>query len=190
MKKFFQIIFGILGTLIGFSIFCTAVGSVFSTEESPTIAKVESTIENDFAQDTIEQNQNNQCNVGDTAITKRYNLTVESCNEINSDNMFIVPDEGKEFVEVVLLIENTSNDVLNVSSLLQFNAYVDGYSIEEDFLAHSSSDYSTMNGEIAPGKKLEGSLCYQVPCNWSELEIQVGILSYAKKDLIVLLENK
>lgn len=66
---------------------------------------------------------------GDTATAKSYTLTVESLEVIESDNQFSQPDDGYEFVEIVLLLENISDNELNISSWLDFDAYVDGFSI-------------------------------------------------------------
>lgn len=126
--------------------------------------------------------------VGDTAVAKSYKLTIESLNEIDSDNQFAQPDDGYEFVEIALLLENISDKELHISSLLHFDAYVDGFSIEEDLSAQVASDKDSMDGTVAAGKKLKGVLCYQVPENWSELEIAVD-LGYSSKDEITLIFN-
>lgn len=127
--------------------------------------------------------------VGDTATAKSYKMTIESLTVVDSDNQFNQPDEGNEFVEIVLLVENISDNELNVSSLMNFDAYVDGFAINEDLSAQVASGKDTMNGTLASGKKLRGVLCYQVPEDWNELEITVD-LGYSSKDEITLLLNK
>lgn len=127
--------------------------------------------------------------VGETAVAKSYKLTVESISVVESDNQFMQADEGYEFVGITLLLENTSNSELQVSSILDFDAYVDGFSVDEDLIGQSASDVSTMNGTVSGGKKLRGQLTYQLPIGWSELEIDVD-LGYSSKDKVKLLLTK
>lgn len=114
--------------------------------------------------------------VGETAITKKYKLTVEEFNLIESDSQFIQPDEGNDFVEVVLLIENTTDSKdISVSSLLSFDAYLDGFSIDTSLNALLASKFDAIGGTVAAGKKLRGSLSYELPQDWQELEIYVQL---------------
>ncbi len=127
--------------------------------------------------------------VGDTAQKKSYKLTVDSFREVKSDNQFAQPDEGKMFVEVVMTVENTTVDSeLNIS-LLDFNAYEDGYALSDDFSALTASDIETIGGTVAGGKKLQGGLCYQVSEDFEELEIDVKI-GYGSGNKTKLLLNR
>ncbi len=127
--------------------------------------------------------------VGDTAQKKSYKLMVDSFREVKSDNQFAQPDEGKMFVEVVMTVENTTVDSeLNIS-LLDFNAYEDGYALSDDFSALTASDIETIGGTVAGGKKLQGGLCYQVSEDFEELEIDVKI-GYGSGNKTKLLLNR
>lgn len=128
--------------------------------------------------------------VGETATTKNYKITAESLNYITSDNQFIQPAEGKKFIEAVLLIENISDAELNISSLINFDAYLDDLAIDMDLMGQTVSKNQTMDGTIASGKKLRGSLCYQVPENWSELEINVNLNLFSDKEVVLLFKNQ
>ena len=134
--------------------------------------------------------QKSSYGIGETAVCEKYNLTVESLNYLSSDNPFIQPDPDKKFIEVVLLIENTSDSELNVSSLLNFDAYLDDMAIDMDIMGQSASENGTMDGTVASGKKLRGSLCYQVPENWSKLEVNVNLDLFSKEEVVLLFENK
>lgn len=127
--------------------------------------------------------------VGDTAQKKSYKLTVDSFREVKSDNQFAQPDEGKMFVEVVMTVENTTVDSELHISLLDFNAYEDGYALSDDFSALTASDTETIGGTVAGGKKLQGGLCYQVSEDFEELEIDVKI-GYGSGNETKLLLNR
>lgn len=181
-----------------------AIGSAGETDEvnersTQTEQSVVETVTSAPKEENTEPAQNEQVeepnvesakttySVGDTAVAKSYKITVESLEVIESDNQFAQPDEGNEFVEVSLLIENLSEVELIVSSVY-FDAYVDDFTINEDLSARVASKQESMNGTVGSGKKIKGSLCYQVPENWTELEIKVD-LGYSSKNEIILLFN-
>jgi hypothetical protein len=146
--------------------------STNTTETKPVVAesqKEEST-------DTTENNERAITKVGDTIQTKNFKVTVENLEKVKSDNEFLQPEDGKEFVSVGMLIENISEKDYSVSSILMFSAYQDGFSINEDLSAHASKGgTTTLNGDLAAGKKIRGNLMYQLPKEWKELEIDVDL---------------
>lgn len=132
---------------------------------------------------------------GEGIQTKNFKLTVENFEKVKSNNDFLQPDEGKEFISVGILIENISDKDYAVSSILMFNAYQDGFSINEDLSAHAAKGgTTTLNGDLAAGKKIRGNLMYQVPTDWKELEIDVDLtaLSLFSSDgeIKIKLQNK
>ncbi|WP_424610914.1 DUF4352 domain-containing protein [Caldanaerobacter sp.] len=109
--------------------------------------------------------------VGETAETKQIRVTITKI-EKSTGSEFNKPAEGNEFVLVYMTIENKSEQEIVVSSMLNFSAYVDDNAINEDLGAQTVKDGNkTMDGKIAPGKKLSGVLGYQVPKGWKKLEI-------------------
>jgi RNA polymerase subunit RPABC4/transcription elongation factor Spt4 len=111
---------------------------------------------------------------GQSVTTKNFTLTLEAVNKPKGEE-FNEPAEGKEFVELVLVIENISEKDYTVSSMLMFDAYQDGYAVSESLSAHIASDTPTMDGALAEGKKLRGKLAYELPVDWKELEIDVDL---------------
>ncbi len=190
MKKILTALLLIL-VLVAFSVFALGSGS---SDEGPEIVENEEVSDVEKDKETDEETQkdesDNVCRVGQTAKAKSYNLSVDEVNILESDNMFSQPDEGNVYVEVVMTMENTSDSELNVSSLLYFESYVDGYVVSEDYLARAVTSNGTMDGAIAPGKKLKGSLCYQVPADWSEIEIQIDLGFSSNNEVTVLIENE
>lgn len=162
--------------------------SVVETVNPTPTVEVTKPVQEEKVEEPVIEPTKTTYSVGDTATAKSYKMTIESLNVVESDNQFAQPDEGNEFIEIVLLIENISDNELNVSSLMNFDAYVDGFAINEDLSAQVASGKDTMNGTLASGKKLKGVLCYQVPEDWNELEIAVD-LGYSSKDEITLILN-
>ena len=131
--------------------------------------------------------------VGQTITTKNFKLTVESLDKPKG-NDFVKPNDGNEFVQVGILLENISEKDYTVSSMLMFNAYQDGFSVNEDLIAHTlDGSSSTMDGALAAGKKIRGTLAYQLPQDWKELEINTDltILSLSSDgEIKIVLQNK
>ncbi|PYG90132.1 uncharacterized protein DUF4352 [Ruminiclostridium sufflavum DSM 19573] len=111
----------------------------------------------------------------DSIETKNFRVSLESLNRPKGSE-FNTPADGKEFVAVTLLIENISSKDYTISSLLMFNAYQDGFSINESISAQMANpDINTLDGALAAGKKLRGELAYELPTDWKELEINVDL---------------
>jgi len=129
---------------------------------------------------------------GQTARTKSFTLTLEAVSKPEGGE-FNKPAAGKEFVELVLVIENTSDKEMTVSSMLMFDAYQDGFAVSESLSAQMASDIPTMDGTVAPGKKLRGKLAYELPVDWQELEIDVDLtaLSLSREgELRIIIQNQ
>lgn len=128
--------------------------------------------------------------VGDTAFAKSYTLAIEDLKVIVSDNQFIGPEDGNIFVEIPLTLENTSTSDLAVSSILCFAAYVDDYSVTEDLVARTCTKLTSMDGTVGAGKKMKGSLCYQVPADWKEIQIDVDLGFSSKDEISIVIVNE
>lgn len=132
--------------------------------------------------------------VGEGIETKNFKISVLSLDKPTSDNQFLVAEEGNEFVSVGLLIENLSDKDYTVSSMIMFNAYQDGFSINEALTAHViKGQEKTMDGALAAGKKIKGSLMYEMPKDWKELEIDIDltVLSFSNDGKVkIVLQNK
>ncbi|HSH50586.1 MAG TPA: DUF4352 domain-containing protein, partial [Bacteroidales bacterium] len=90
--------------------------------------------------------------------------------EKSTGSEFNKPADGNEFILINMTLENIADEELNISSMLSFNAYVDDTTINENLLAQIEAD-NTMDGTIASGKKLTGTLGYEVPQGWGQIEI-------------------
>ncbi len=127
--------------------------------------------------------------LGETAKAKSFSLTANSVNVVKSDNQFVQPDEGNEYVEVEFVLENISDSDIVVSSVLNCNAYVDGFEVSEDLSAGVAAGSDSFNGTVASGKKLKGCLFYELSNDWNELEIDISI-GLSKEDEVKFVFTK
>lgn len=108
--------------------------------------------------------------VGDTVEFKDVKVTLNSIKE-NTGSQFNKPTDGNVFLLVDFTIENNSSEELNVSSMMCFEAYQDGYSTSMSLSALIEKEGAQLDGTVAPGKKMQGTIGYEVPATYSEFEI-------------------
>lgn len=107
----------------------------------------------------------------ETAQANNIKVTMTKYEE-SSGHEWNVPSSGNIFVLVEFEIENNSTSDLAVSSIMSFDAYVDNYSVNYSFGAlMEKSDETQLDGTVASGKKMRGWIGWEVPADWSELEV-------------------
>lgn len=93
--------------------------------------------------------------------------------EENYGGNFSEPSAGNMFVIVEFEVTNNGQEEAYIDGSMNFNAYVDGYATDNSFLALTSKNgLNTLSGAISSGKRLKGVVGYEVPQNWSQLEMQ------------------
>lgn len=112
--------------------------------------------------------------IGQPATADGITMTLASVKE-SKGSEYIKPADGKVFVLCEFNIDNASSKDLTISSVLCFEAYVDGYSVDQSItgLAAKGSKQQ-LDGKVAAGKKMNGVIAYELPTNWKELEIQLN----------------
>ena len=110
--------------------------------------------------------------LNETAVFSDLKFTATEIKETHGDSFF-APEAGNVFVGVKFTVENISTERQSISSLLLFDAYVNDVKCGYSFNADCAFDSNTLDGDIAPGKKLVGWYAVEVPSNWHCLELDV-----------------
>lgn len=108
--------------------------------------------------------------IGDTAESNGVKVTLVNA-ETGHGSQYLTHSAGNIFVTLEFEIENDSSSDINVSSIASFEAYCDDYSVAESITAVTLSDKSTLDGNVAAGKKMNGVISYEVPKDWQNLEV-------------------
>lgn len=121
--------------------------------------------------------------VGEVVSLKDIETTLVNVTEYNStDNEFVKPEDGKIFVLCEFEIANNSKDDINVSSAMSFEAYCDGYSINQSITGlMADKSKSQLDGVVAAGKKMNGVIAYEIPVEYKEVEIKFQPSFWGKK---------
>lgn len=159
---------GIILTIIGLLIIASAISG--GEGEKPTKVVSNASESTSTPSTASESTPVEAFEVGDTAEYKGVKVTLNSVKE-SKGSQFNKPTEGNVYLLVDFTIENGTNEDLVVSSMLSFDAYQDGYSTNLSLSALIEKTGEQLDGTIAPGKKMQGAIGYEVPATYSEFEI-------------------
>lgn len=111
--------------------------------------------------------------VDQTQTISQTKVTVVSIETVTAGALLFKPADGHVFIFVRVVIENMSSSELTINSLLSFSVTVDGEQTSISFLAVGAKDnIVTLDGEIAPGEKLDGYYPLEVPATAKVLIIE------------------
>lgn len=109
--------------------------------------------------------------VGDTVELNGVKTTLLSAEEYPG-KQYMMPTDGNVFLVCQFEIENDSSAEINVSSMVSFNAYCDDYSVNLSVTGEMLEDsWKSLDGTVAPGKKINGVIAYEIPQDWQKMEI-------------------
>ncbi len=143
--------------------------------ESNSPQKVESTSGTSQAASQASQAQSQPeqtvFTVGDTVELNGVKTTLLSAEEYPG-KQYMMPTDGNVFLVCQFEIENDSSAEINVSSMVSFNAYCDDYSVNLSVTGEMLEDsWKSLDGTVAPGKKINGVIAYEIPQDWQKMEI-------------------
>lgn len=132
-------------------------------EESAPVAQTENTSNNEGETTKVETFK-----IGDVISIRDYVFTVNSTRTSNGDD-FMKPDDGNIWYIIDATVENKSDEPVSISSLLMFTlSDSEGYSYDQAFGADTKG---SLDGELAPGRKMRGEIAYEVPESASGFEL-------------------
>jgi len=173
-KKKKHIVLIIILVLVGLGILGAIFGNNDTDKDSnttkTTAAESGSKQSEASTEKATEPAEKNVFGLNETADINGFKMTAVEFRESNGTE-FSKPDEGKVFVIVDFEINNESKKDEHISSVLNFECYVDGYSANESLSGAVTEKTKTLDGDIAAGKKLKGSIALEAPEDWKEIEI-------------------
>lgn len=110
--------------------------------------------------------------LNETAVFEDLKFTALELQESDGEEFF-TPEEGNKFVGIKFEIENVSDEEQSVSTLLQFEGYVNDIKVDYSFNAACVFDEGSLDGSVAPGKKLVGWYSLEVPADWTSIELNI-----------------
>ena len=123
--------------------------------------------------------------IGDKVELSNIIVSLDAVTE-NSGSTYNKPKDANVFVLCSFSIENNSASEINISSVLCFDAYCDGYTCNYSLSAQMESNDNQLDGTVAAGKKMKGTIGFEVPSDWKELEIHFTPDFWAQQDIIFI----
>ena len=107
-----------------------------------------------------DQDKSRKYHPGDVVSFDDFKITYKSIQEYKSDNQFLQPKKGFQYIKYIFSFENTGKDDSYVGD---FSCYADGEKCDSAFV--DDSDSSLLLLKLSAGRKKSGSLVYEVPKN-------------------------
>ena len=121
--------------------------------------------------------------VGESAELNDIIVTLVGATESEGGD-FNSPEEGNIYLLCDFNIKNNSSEDITVSSVMCFSAYVDDYSTSMSLSAQLASENGQLDEAVAAGKKMTGSIGFEVPSDWKEIEVRFKPDFWSNKQFI------
>lgn len=188
LKPWMIVVIVIFGLAVFFGVLGDASENDSDVPDSDSPSSSISTPTSSVSSDNKEEDEHTY-HVGETGEYRDFSISFLSVFE-HKGVEFSEPQEGKIFLICEIELENISDEDMSIS-LLSFDAYADDYSVDDDIFILSSLNMDSFGGTVAPGKKMKGSVAYEVPKDWTnfQLDFEPFLLSDQKIHLVVSKED-
>ena len=147
--------------------------------------KEENDEQNNYEDASKDEEEKTEFYLGEIAEQKGVQIALVNVYEsFGSD--FITPNDGNIFLVCEFDIANNSEKDIHISSVMNFEAYCDDYSLNQDILGlqvPEANGKKQLDGSVAAGKKMNGVIAYQVPANYQTMEINVSPDLWSERDM-------
>ena len=174
-----RIVLGVAAIIIGIFLIIKALSNIASNDgewEKVDSGTTQNEQTNQGDSDVVQEPEKEFFAVGETAVQNDVSVTLVSATE-SMGSTFSEPEDGNVFVICEFEIVNNSTKDLAISSLICFEAYCDDYSITQSLtglLVDEAKGKNQLDGSVAAGKKMNGVIAYEVPADYTNLEITVS----------------
>lgn len=167
--------------IIGVVVICIATAG--DKEETPT-AKVPDTTSNQTAAQTeTTVAEDPYYHPGDVINANGLQITYVKAEKHKEKNQFLQPKDGNMYVKLYLSVENIADADRYISSF-EFTCYADGKKQE----MHYTVDKALEGGNLSAGRKDEGYICFEVPKNAKDIEVEYETSIWTDKKAVLKVE--
>lgn len=176
-----HVVLGVILVVFGILLISAAIGGGSDDGEPKKVGDATPT-QSQSPEDNSAEPEKTTFGIGEQVSLNDVVVTMNNVTESNG-SQFNKPTDGNTFVLCEFTIENNSEKDLAVSSLMCFEAYVDDYSTSMSLSALLESDKSQLDGTVAAGKKMNGTIGYEAPADWKEIEVRFTPDFWRGKDI-------
>ena len=159
-----------------------AVFALGSGESEGTADPKDTKAQEPAATENNSQSGRQEVRAGETLNANDLKITYDSAEKWTSDNMFIQPADGKQFIRLHLSIANDTKSDQYIGAA-NFECYADGVKCKMQYLGDDALSFDS----ISPGRKVSGYVYFEVPVDADiiEVEYDMSVLTNKKAYFIV-----
>lgn len=114
-----------------------------------------------------EKSKKEEFKIGDTVELGSARITFLSFGDYKDKTGLYTPKKNKKYVKADFEIENIKDDDLYILSG-DFKLYADKYATETEYILEKDE----LDATLSKGKKIKGSVCFEIPTKSKELSIE------------------
>ncbi|MBP5624822.1 MAG: DUF4352 domain-containing protein [Lachnospiraceae bacterium] len=164
-----------LGTVL-FTAVALGSGSSSNNSSAKKVGEVETETSSEINETKKEEKSSSKAQselkdayyVGDTLDYKGLAITFVSSSYYESNNDFIQPKDGNQYIRLEIHVDNNSGSDKNVSTY-DFNCYADGYECEKTY------NDDDLSASLSDGRSADGAVYFEVPSDANEIEIEYEV---------------
>ena len=120
--------------------------------------------------------------MGDVVESSKLKITYLSCDEYESDNVFVEPATGYRFISCEFEFENVGTSDEYISSF-DFDCYADGINCKANYIRDDD-----LSATLSAGRKAKGTVTVEVPVDAEVLEVE-DLANYWTSNRVVFTAN-
>lgn len=160
-----------------------------TTTEEVLVDNVDITVaDNSEVEPTDSEPINKIAEIGSVFTTGDLNFTITDINlnytDYEDEYGWYTPEEGIKYIMVSFKFENISDEDKYVS-IYDFDCYADGSLCEQNFFV-DSGDF--INTNLSPNRNVSFMICFDVPTECSEIELEYEINMWTDERIILKLQ--
>lgn len=137
--------------------------------------------EEDTTDVAVNEASDDKCRVGDVWQNKYVSVSFDECGEYVSDNQFIQPADGNKYIYATFTFENVGSSDTTITCW-DFDCYADGYACEATY----GADDAGFSQTLSVGRKIAGTVYFEVPENATEIEIEFSPNFWTSEKVVFL----
>lgn len=130
-----------------------------------------------------ESEEKSEFKVGDIVETSDLKISFLSAKKYKSDNQFMQPEKGNIYYRMQFEFENIGDSIENITSIIDWECYADGYSVEQHYF-----DEDKLEGNLSPGKKAKGSVYFEIPKETKKIELEYKTELWSNKRIVFVVK--
>ncbi|MBQ8928261.1 MAG: DUF4352 domain-containing protein [Oscillospiraceae bacterium] len=121
--------------------------------------------------------------VGDILKTDALEIVYKASGYYVSDNEFIQPKEGNQYIFIELYCTNIGDSDQSIDSY-SFTCYADGYSCESTYFSDND-----LSASLSPGRSASGIVAFEVPQDASDIQIEYELDLWSEEKAVFVFEG-